>query len=694
MSTGAEEVPDGAQLNIARGRATQYNVQHGDLHVHHGERSYRVDEFRPRPPSVPPSARRQPSRLLAARYQVVDFIGRDHELTQLTDWRDDPDLGLAVRLVHGPGGQGKTRLAAQFAQRCAELGWTVAQAVHHSYDTTPSFGLDTAQMAGSRGLLMIVDYAERWSVGDLLALAQDPLLWTGLPTRVLLLARSAGAWWDSLSYRLEDRYAMTSDQLPLTAMADTQASRTTVFTAARDRFAELLDVPDSGQIPAPPRLDGDGFGLVLTVHMAALAAVDAYARGNTPPADPAMLSAYLLKRERDHWQRMFDNDQRVHTSPQMMARAVFIATLTRPLPYPDGLAVLQRVAIPDTGQVLDDHQRCYPPTDPATVCEPLYPDRLGEDFLALQIPGHALTGHEPDPWADTAVARLLLSTDGDQRLPAYAPQAVTVLIEAAHRWSHIARCQLFPLLRVQPGLAVAAGGVALARLADLPDVDMGVLEAIEALLPTGRHVDLDIAIAAITASLTTHRLTTHRLAATGDPADPAHLYATLGYRLANAGRREEALGATVQAVEIYRRLVWVNPVAFEPDLASALTDLSARLSDLERRDDALGATVEAVEIYRRVAGVNPEAFEFDLSRALNNLSADLSRLGRREEALGVTVEAVEIRRRLAVVDPDAFEPDLAWALKNLSGDLSDLGRRAEALGVGWRRWRFIAGWWG
>jgi hypothetical protein len=54
-------------------------------------------------------------------------------------------------------------------------------------------------------LLVIVDYTERWPVGDLLALAGDPMLRTGVPTRVLLLARPAGGWWDSLAYRLEDR---------------------------------------------------------------------------------------------------------------------------------------------------------------------------------------------------------------------------------------------------------------------------------------------------------------------------------------------------------------------------------------------------------------------------------------------------------------------------------------------------------
>ncbi|MGH3670562.1 MAG: ATP-binding protein, partial [Pseudonocardiaceae bacterium] len=306
MSTGAHtaaQVPEGAQVNIARDRATQNIVQRGDLHVHQqGEApNYRVEECRPHRPSVAASIGRQPSRLLAARYQVVDFTGRDAELAELAAWREDPELGLAVRLVHGPGGQGKTRLAAQFAQRSAEVGWTVAQGVHRSHGTVAAGGVDVERVVAGRGLLVVVDYAERWPVGDLLALAGDPLLRGGVPTRVLLLARPAGGWWASLAYRLQERLDRPADEMALAALADTAAARAAVFTAARDRFAALLGVPDPDRIPPPTGLGSEAFGLVLTVHMAALVAVDAHGRGQVPPADPGALSGYLLQRERDHW---------------------------------------------------------------------------------------------------------------------------------------------------------------------------------------------------------------------------------------------------------------------------------------------------------------------------------------------------------------------------------------------------------
>jgi tetratricopeptide (TPR) repeat protein len=66
----------------------------------------------------------------------------------------------------------------------------------------------------------------------------------------------------------------------------------------------------------------------------------------------------------------------------------------------------------------------------------------------------------------------------------------------------------------------------------------------------------------------------------------------------------------------------------------------ATLSDLGRREEALAAAQEAVDIYRDLARARPEAFTPDLAMSLNNLANCLSALGRREEALAAAQEAV------------------------------------------------------
>ncbi|HEX2299339.1 MAG TPA: hypothetical protein VHH34_12645 [Pseudonocardiaceae bacterium] len=93
MSSSAptgDETQDGAQLNIARDRSTQYIVQHGNLYAGAAP-SYRVDGFGTPRQDVPPS------RLPAARYQVVDFIRREPELAALGRPGATPETGLGVR---------------------------------------------------------------------------------------------------------------------------------------------------------------------------------------------------------------------------------------------------------------------------------------------------------------------------------------------------------------------------------------------------------------------------------------------------------------------------------------------------------------------------------------------------------------------------------------------------------------------
>ncbi len=165
----------------------------------------------------------------------------------------------------------------------------------------------------------------------------------------------------------------------------------------------------------------------------------------------------------------------------------------------------------------------------------------------------------------------------------------------------------------------------------------------------------------------------------GDRPALAEALHQLGNMLSALGRREEALDATAEVVEIYRQLAEDRPDAFLPDLAGSLNNLGAMFSALGHRDEALEATAQAVEIYRQLAKDRPDAFLPDLAGSLSNLGIRLSNLGRREEALDAASEAVQIYRRLVKDRPGAFLPDLARSLSNLGADLSDLGRREEAL---------------
>ena len=113
--------------------------------------------------------------------------------------------------------------------------------------------------------------------------------------------------------------------------------------------------------------------------------------------------------------------------------------------------------------------------------------------------------------------------------------------------------------------------------------------------------------------------------------------------------------------------------------ATALNNLSNRLADLGRREDALTASEEAVETYRSLAAARPDAFTPVLAMSLNNLSADLGDLGRREDALAASEEAVETYRALAAARPAAFAEPLATSLWVLANRLDELERPIDAI---------------
>ncbi|WP_328383525.1 tetratricopeptide repeat protein [Micromonospora zamorensis] len=525
---------------------------------------------------------------------------------------------------------------------------------------------------------MVVDYADRWPVSHLQSLLthlKSMSLQTGLTVRVLLLARSTTAWWPALRNRLRSDHQVEATAQPLPPLGE-QVDRGVLYRQARDRFAAAMDITGTDQLSPPPNLADDAFLQVLSVHMAALVAVDAHRRDTVVPTHRHALSSYLLERERDHWYTLHNRPVEPRkTSPEVMGRAVYLATLTAAVPRATATHLLQRVGLTEPGAttIIDDHRFCYPPDDPRTVLQALHPDRLGEDLIALSTPGHPHTNDEDgwgsDDWTVT-VAEQLLQSGPD--LPPWTANAVTVLVETARRWDHVATEVLYPLLHRHPQLALAAGGTTITRLATIPSVDPDILAAINTVLPTDRHADLDIATAAISTTLTPHQLAT-----TADPAEHARLHETHALRLANAGLHDQALAASQEAVTIRRQLMQSDPVAYLPDLAMSLANLGVRLSALGRREEALVPAEEAVDLYRQLAKANP-TYPPKLAASLNNLGIWVSALGRREEALVPAEEAVDLYRQLAKANP-AYVPDFAMSLSNLGVWLSALGREEEAL---------------
>ncbi len=97
-----------------------------------------------------------------------------------------------------------------------------------------------------------------------------------------------------------------------------------------------------------------------------------------------------------------------------------------------------------------------------------------------------------------------------------------------------------------------------------------------------------------------------------------------------------------------------TPQAFLPDLAASLTSLGLRLADVGRREEALAAAQEATALYRELAQVNPQAFLPDLAGSLGMYGFVLLDLGRAQEAQEAFAEGLRAIRPLAQAHPAAF----------------------------------------
>jgi tetratricopeptide (TPR) repeat protein len=74
------------------------------------------------------------------------------------------------------------------------------------------------------------------------------------------------------------------------------------------------------------------------------------------------------------------------------------------------------------------------------------------------------------------------------------------------------------------------------------------------------------------------------------------------------GRREEALAATQEAVESYRRLAQQQPDAFLPYLASSLSVYGVILRGLGRHAEAIAAFAEGLRVILPLVQAFPTAF--------------------------------------------------------------------------------------
>ncbi|MFI6245389.1 tetratricopeptide repeat protein [Streptomyces sp. NPDC051016] len=608
-----------------------------------------------------------PAALLRADAEAVTFQGRDRELADLRAWCEGGPSALQVRVLTGPGGQGKTRLARRLTDTLSLKHWATG---HLSADLTdaPTPGAapaDFATLATSLDLLLVVDYAETRTrlVASLIA----HLYRSRHRVRVLLLARSDGPWRTSSPAVPAVRELLaTAQAVPLAPLIPTSQppsqDRHNAFRDAAQDLAlllPLLGLPQynwsalAATLRSPADLQHFRYNNVLTLQMAALVALLQHGPRpvDTTPGTP--MEEVLLLHEKRFWEGSAEGTPyKLELPIDTLSATVAVVSLCGASTRNEAvkvLATLNTVPITHTTSAAEWLRSLYPP-DGGRYWGSLQPDRIAE-YHASRI---------------LAQEELALPTLLGAAAPGQQAQVITVLARAA-------------IAHYNAGRTTESDSVLRTLHTALDTVPLAYQAVETALFALPRPSRITKALAL---RLTNALVDTVKQRTTEDPDYYAPLLANLldnlSGLLAEAGRRGEALTAAGQAVEIYRRVV-VDDSIWEADFARSLYNFGLRLAEAGRPDEALTAAEQVLSVWQRLVVDHEAIYEPYLANALSSVGNRLGQAGRWGEALAVTEQAEEIWRRLSLHDPVVHEPDLASSLVNLSNWLARVGRPGDAL---------------
>lgn len=687
---------------------------------------------------APPMEVSSPTMLLRADAEVVAFHGRQDVLADLERWcLDGPHGQPLARVLTGPGGQGKTRLARELMARLRRHGWVTGEV--HSEPGDPRV-LRTVQ----HPLLLVVDYAE--SRPELVRRLRTRTEASRHPVRLLLLARSLGSWATKATGALPETR--------LHALSPDAEDRALAFRrAARDIARRLADVTGRTDVDWPGLAETvpavtSGAATALTVQMAALVAL----LRRAPGRDRRPLEAELLEEhESKYWMETAAGRRMGEVDAGLLVQAVAAAVLCPAQDRQEAEATIARLLPHEPPWLVADVttwlRDLYPPPE-GRYWGQLEPDRLGEYHAAAQVL------RDPE-----LLPRLFAGAADHQRV-----QTLTVLARAAVAHANENRTteahdlvhQLRALVRDTPLTAAvlrAHSDTLPARTHVLREYVHDVAAALSRRYPAGDRTRdrawalhnlagacLGVADWAGAVTAAGEAAAIRETLAREDDTTPhrtewAESLLVLSDALRVTGRIQEAYQAGDQALVMFRalaaedgddkeqrerglvralvnqaRVVWrLDPETIHfiqvarsddytadavklardlddrhPDLdplllTDALAQRSANLWHLRRRPEALAPSVEALANARRLASENPDAYTADLAEALNGLAVDYTTTGRpHAEAMALEQEAIECLRPLVLEFPEGHRSLLARLLANLAWNRLDAGEHEAA----------------
>ncbi|MCF2527673.1 S1 family peptidase [Yinghuangia soli] len=549
---------------------------------------------------------------------VLTFFPRP-ELEQLEQWCNSESDWL-LRLLHAPGGSGKTRLATELCTRMRRSGW-LAGFWNEDKENDRLEELNSALTARIPALV-VVDYAQA-RMDDVVALTQSVAQCGPVRPRlrVLLLGRSDRPLWHALTTRLGDLLPPGSAVESLPRVIDTQGTGGEFsVTAAFTQFAKMRGRP--GMIPPGALLSHAAHqDSLLGILALALDAVLTEERGGfwQPSDDPLeAVCAHELRvcQEKLTAHMPGDTEFTGPSGTERSAGLLLIATLAPGISPRKLAALLGRVHAGAFGGTrtpnLHGFVACLQELHPALGggIAPLEPDRLAEALTRRVFASPEASGD-----ADGYLSAVLGARPGQDDAGRVAAAVETVEALARARGctvvGRIDHHDSYPVLDSALETAIASSPAVLlpalvTSIGVLPNAEPlarlmvpvleccaeSLLEALEPLLP-----DYPSSMSAVS-EIVLRRL----LAASGSLLDEPAQFRRLrrlsayGLRVLDLGDVETAVDAARTAAALAGSLVERSD-SYAADYAAALSRLSFLLERSGSEAEALRYSHQAIDLY-------------------------------------------------------------------------------------------------
>lgn len=579
--------------------------------------------LRPRPTPPVDKSRRLPSYYLDPARRIVDYVPPP-ELSDLRRWCEQ-DEATIVRLVHGPGGSGKTRLSIELGELLTaehQTDWLVGHVVNRPTGDLTALG--TALLDADANVLVCVDYAEDWAY-------ELPKLLARLPAarrrrvRVLLLARTVGAWWRTLTGNPDVGHLVDDQPAQLSGSPTAVSAQDMLVQAYRNFHLAVFSRQPSA---VPPVLDSVAMEPddILGAHAAALSVVLHEQEHQRPPASIDSRGALdaVLGHERRWWGRWL----RAHAAtldPQSVDFGNLVDRLLAvPALYLAGdvrqaeRALTAALAPADVDGSLVTRlaavlHEVYPTAVPYRHYEPLRPDRLGE-AVVLSV---AETSTSTEQMVDVACRSLVATATIQQAL-----HALLVLARASGLSSptedeptpaqaRTALC-IRSLLDTSPETFFPAACIVVAGMAQPAAMVQIILAGIgsapgDAVRVAAEHLpDTQNALAPLEVALWQRYL--ESLDDNVSTTDLAYGNHCLGHAHDRAGDANAALTAGRLAVEHYAQAVTAGHHHLLGSLAHARATWADRANKAGLTEEALDQITRAIDSYEELFGSGEEHY--------------------------------------------------------------------------------------